>query len=394
MNILFLSFWTPPAVRPRAIAAGKIIPELIWQGVSPVVMTYQTCGEWRIDLPIYKIPEPTKSINKFTRLWNEYRYFNKIFNIAEKIIKKHGINVVFSFSNPQESNILGVLIKKRLGISFVSHFSDPWTDNPYKKFSGLGGWKARVLEKFVVKNSDRIIFTNKTAQDLILKKYSQEIQKRGRVLNHSFKPDEYPQNPQKSEKFVISHIGAFYKERTPEVLFAAVNKISKNNHEVFKKIEIQLVGAENEYGGYGAKEVKELVLKYGLKDAVKIIPVVGYKESLKFMAESDCLVVIDAPFPNSPFLPSKVVDYAGSSTPIIGITPFGSPTSEFLTRLGYWVFENNQASEIAKCLENLISGNLKPTVNKKFLEDFEIKNIVAKLIAYLSDVVKNYEEKN
>ena len=153
-----------------------------------------------------------------------------------------------------------------------------------------------------------------------------------------------------------------------------------------------LVGAENEYGGYGAQKLNELINSYGLAAKIKTTPVVEYKESLKLMKESDCLVVIDAPFEKSPFFPSKAVEYAGAEKPTLGITPKDSPTAKFLEKLGFWHFEHNQIDEITRCVEGLVLGTLYAEVNKKFLEQFEVKNVVAKLIEYYQEVVlKNYE---
>lgn len=394
MRPLILSFWTPPAVRPRAIMAGKIIPELVRQGEEPVVMTYETCGDWNAGFTIYKIPEPYKAktknllLRKIFSLWNERHYFNDLVRDAKKIIKKHDINVIFSFSNPQESNILGAMLKKRLGIPFISHFSDPWVDNPYKHFSGFGGLKARMLEKFVIENSDRIMFTNPQALKLVMQKYPKKFQEKARVMPHSFDSSEYPEIGKKAGKFVISHIGAFYKERTPEPLFEAVKKISDENPALSDKLEIKLVGAENDYTGYGEERLKELINKYGFMGIVKIIPVVSYRESLKFMKEADCLVVIDADFKNSPFFPSKAVDYAGSGTPIIGITPKESPTADFLQKLGYHSFEIDQVNGLARHLSDIISGNAIIKINKEFLNRFEVKNTVKDLISQFNEVLK------
>lgn len=365
-------------MRPRAIAAGKIIPELIRQGISPVIMTYQTCGEWGIDLPIYKIEEPPKSTNKFTRLWSEYRYFNKIFSVAEKIIKKHGINVVFSFSNPQESNILGAFIKKRLGIPFVSHFSDPWTDNPYKKFSGLSGVKARFLERFVIKNSDRVVFTNQVALDLVMKKYPNSWRAKAVVISHAFDPRQYPLSPtiggtKRKDTFVISHIGSFNTKRSPETLIDALEKLVP---EIRARIVIRFIGAQNEYVEYRDERFKKWIL-----------PVVSYKESLSAMKDSNLLVIIDAPLVNSPFLPSKVVDYAGSGTAIIAITPSGSPTFEFVKRLGYWAFDNSDVAGIAECIEGVVRGTLYPKVDSAFLNKFEVDFIAARFIALFQEII-------
>lgn len=378
LKLLVLSFWTPPAVRPRAIAAGKIIPELVRQGVSPVIMTYQTCGEWEIDLPTYKIEEPKRSSGKILGLLSEIKYYFYLFNLTKKIIKKHGINIVFSFSNPQESNILGALIKKRLGIPFASHFSDPWTDNPYKTFSGLSSIKARFLERFVIKNSDRVVFTNQVALDLVMKKYSNSWRAKVVVISHAFDSRQYPLSPaiggtKWKDTFVISHIGSFNKKRTPEALILALERLAP---EVRARIEIRFIGAQNEYVEYHDERFKKWIL-----------PVVSYKESLSAMKDSNLLVIIDAPLVNSPFLPSKVVDYAGSGTAIIAITPTGSPTFEFVKRLGYWAFDNSDVAGIAECIDGVVRGTLHPEVDSAFLKQFEVGFVAARFIALFQEIV-------
>ena len=240
-KILCLSFWTPPIVRPQSILIGKMIPEWQKQGLEPVIMTYNICGNWQIGRPIYKIPQfkikkwQTKIPGLIILL--EYLYYQKLFETAKKIIKKHEINLVFSFANPQDSNILGAMIKARLGIPFVSHFSDPWLDNPYKSFSKMKTWLVRKMEKYIVSQSDEIIFTNQKALELVMRKYPAEDFKKAFVIPHCYREADYPPAEKESPKFTLSYIGAFYKERNPAMLFVALRDIIKKNPES-KKINI------------------------------------------------------------------------------------------------------------------------------------------------------------
>jgi len=390
-KILVLSFWTPPLIRPRAILIGKMIPEWIRQGISPVIVTYDNSGEWNINVPIYKIPilNSIKGIwgNFLSRNFNEYLYYRRLFKQVKNIIKERNIEVVFSFSNPQASNILGAMIRKKLGIKFISHFSDPWYDNPYKSFSGMGARKVLFLEKFIIKNSDSIIFTNFQALDLVMKKYPNSWKKKATVISHSYNPKEYPEDDHKiKDEFVISHIGAFYKERNPEMLFQALSLLKKNKG--FLKFKIKLIGGINQYTGYSEQKLKDLVKTYNLEKETEIFSSVDYQESLRQMMISDCLVVIDANFFPSPFLPSKVVDYAGARKIIIGITPKGSPTDDFLSNLGFKTFSYGKIKEMTDYLENLINKKEKVMINDKFLKKYEIENTTRDLINIFKEVLK------
>jgi len=391
---LCLSFWTPPLVRPQSILIGKMIPEWLSQGLNPVIITYDVCGDWSIDLPVYKF-SPYK-INKYLakifpiRLFLRYFYFKKLFWQAKKIIKKHNINIVFSFSNPQESNILGAMLKKKLGIKFISHFSDPWYDNPYKFFSGLAGKKVLAQEKFVIKNSDKVIFTNEAAKDLVMKKYPENWTEKTGVVPHCFDLKDYPEaKKEDSDKFIISYIGAFYKKRNPEPLLQALQKIINKRPDFIRKFKIELIGATNDYAGYNIKSIEDMAARYGLKGNVEVIPPVSYKESLKYMKLSDCLVVIDADMSGSPFLPSKVVDYAGSGNNILGITPKNSPTAQFIKDLGCKSFSYDQVDELAEYLQKLISGEINIEINREFLNKYSVQNTTVKLIKQFNEVLNN-----
>ena len=80
---LCLSFRTPPAVRPQSILIGKMIPEWINQGLKPVVINYDSNGDWDIDLPLYSLAQfrVNRYVNKLLPIKHflEDRYYKKIF---------------------------------------------------------------------------------------------------------------------------------------------------------------------------------------------------------------------------------------------------------------------------------------------------------------------------
>lgn len=391
---LCLSFWTPPLVRPQAILIGKMIPEWMRQGVKPVIITYETgAADWEISAEVYKIPQfkmnrVLSRIAPLRRLkWNGY--YKKVAEVSEEIMKKHGCNIVFSFANPQDSNIVGAIMKKKTNIPFIAHFSDPWFDNVYKSFSGRAAKRAFNQEKFVIDQCDKVIFITKETKRLVMKKYPAEYMRKAEIIPHCYDLKDYPEIQKNTGgKFVISYIGAFYKQRNPEVLFRALQIVKDKGINNFI---IQLVGSANPYAGYSEEKVNNLVEKYGLKEHIEIIPVVPYKESLKLMKESDCLVVIDADVPDSPFLTSKVVDYAGNGSTIVGITPDNSPTAQFLANLGYRSFNYNQALELSEYLEKLIKEEVKIKINENYLAQFDVKATTQKLINIFKKEISDKE---
>jgi len=390
LKILCLSFWTPPIVRPQSILIGKMIKEWIRQGVRPVILTYDICGDWGIDLPIYKIHQmsvfkPFLKIPGAVTIF-EYFYYQKLFRIAKKIIEKYQIDLVFSFANPQASNILGAMISKKLKIRYISHFSDPWFDNPLRTFSFLAAKKVQFLENFVIKNSDRVIFITEEARQLVMKKYSQADREKARVIPHCFDPKDYPDVQKSGGKYIFSYIGAFYTDRNPKIIFEAFrNLLGKERTK--DRFKLFLIGASLDYARYKT-DLKEMAKSYGLEGIVESIPTVDYKKSLEYMKLSDCLIVLDADFPNSPFLPSKAVDYAASGTTVVGITPQNSSTAKFLSELGYKSFNYSQVDELADYFYKLIVGETKEKINLDYLSQFNVAATSAKLIAQFKEALK------
>lgn len=394
VRVLCLSFWAPPLVRPRAIAAGKVVPELIRQGAELVIVRYENSEPWEIGAPLYSVPEFEGGgvLQKFSlgRALLERRYYEKVFSVIAGIADRHKPDLVFSFSNPQQSNIVGAMLKKRLGIPFVSHFSDPFADNPYKTFSFLGGRKVRDQERFIIRGSDRVVFTNKAAMDLVMRKYPALWRAKARVIPHCFDPNEYPQESERkldTDQFVFRHVGAFYKKRNPECFFEVLSLLLGEKPGLREHIRLELVGAVNSYTDYSQERLDMAVARYGLGDIVSILPAISYKESLAAMESADCLIAIDADVPESPFLPSKVVDYAGSGKPIVGITPSGSPTAEFLDGAGYRSFPYRALESLAEYLENIMDGTLQTAPNGDYLMRFDVKNVVAQLLKEFIEVL-------
>jgi len=384
LKVLCLGFWSPPLIRPRAILLGKIIPEWLNQGIKPVVVTYDNGGQWNVEAPVYRISQFGQrgklKQNFFIRSVSKYFYYRRLTKEIAILIEKHKINLIFSFAIPQESNILGAMLKRKTGIKFISHFSDPWYDNPYKIFKGFNARKVLKLERFIIKNSSRVIFTNRQAKELVMKKYPLGWGSKALVVSHCYDPKDYPLKENLAEEpgkeYLFSYVGAFYKERNPEILFKIFSRLKQNKN--IRKFKFRLIGGVNEYAGYSESELKKKIKEYGLEEIVEIIPTVSHRESLRYMVESDCLITIDANFSNSPFLPSKVIDYVGSKKPILGITPKGSPTEELLESVGYKNFTYGQEEQLEKYLTELLEGKIKNN-NSVLLNKFSVQAITAKL---------------
>jgi glycosyltransferase involved in cell wall biosynthesis len=393
LRVLCISFWTPPKVRPQAILLGKMIPEWIRQGVTPVLLSLRREERWGIAIPQYYLPTAPRYASylpAFLRSIIHNFYYERWVRITEKIIREERIDVVFSFANPQECNILGAMLHKKTKVPFVSHFSDPWYDNHYKEFTPEDAEEVLQSERSIIEQSDRVLFTNQPALDLVMKKYPAEWKKKAAVIPHCYNKADYPvrvAEVTKAPPYRLSYIGAFYQLRTPEIFFKALQALLQKRPELRGMFEIELIGAANPYAGYSMQQLEELLAVYDLREYAHIVPSVSYQESLRRMVESDLLLVIDADISESPYLPSKVIDYIGSDTPVVGITPKGSPTEGVLRAAGYWSFPYEEVEHLVEFFEEWLSGKIESKRDQEFIDQYAVASTSKQLIAHFTSLV-------
>ena len=272
--------------------------------------------------------------------------------------------IVISFAQPWTSH-LAVLAAKRdyPGLKWAAHFSDPWVDSPYFTETEIKKRDAaRQLEREIIGRADAVVFVTEETADLVMQKYPSDWRRKVRVIPHlldlSFPLVPEPQHPV-SDRLQFVHAGSLYEgTRAPTGLFQALVELKQGHSAAIQPLHFHFVG-------WPGSRVIQFLSEMGLEDCVSWTEPLYYSRSLKEMADANVLVVIDADFEVSPFLPSKIFDYLLFDRPILGLTPPGSATARFLRQLGYPCAAPNNVKEIKNILLMTIdawkAGRLKPT---------------------------------
>lgn len=389
-NIMVISLWSPPEIRPQAFLIDKLIKEWHKQNFSPILVSYESSQKSvlpckHITIPQYK---PLKFFNRTTSLCGWHKLLFHIASILrlKRITKQHKIKLIFSFSNPIDSNIWTTFINIITEIPFIAHFSDPFVNNPLKSVSGFQNKLNIWLEKTIMYRSLKLVFTNESQRHLMLKYYPKSISEKSYVFPHAYDPALYKnRNPKtvKSEHIRINHIGALYKNRTPETVFKAIQCLDKHEQS---KLSLHFIGGINPYSGYSLDAFNALISKYNLNLNIEIEAPISYQESLHKMCEADVLLVIDPPLENSPFLPSKLIDYIGSKTPILAITPPNSPTQKALKELNHPTYSHQDVDNIAKELKNMITSPSHTTETST--ENYSIRTVAKQWISLFQSAIQ------
>ncbi|MFA4848778.1 MAG: glycosyltransferase [Methanoregula sp.] len=366
-KVLFISYAFPPALNPESIQSSRYVKYLScnnWQS-SVVCADYQTLFSKSVDvdlinsLPsdvaVYPVqPQGPLFVNQFLSYDllrypdGKIRWYKPAVKKALSLIQKNDFDVIHSWAMDLVSNLVGLKLKEETGLPWISHFSDPWVDNPYHFYGPLSRYFNLKWEKNVMKNSDMIVFVSEETKKLVLKKYPDKIHEKCIVIPHCFDAEIIAQLPETKKpdktKFTLTYTGNFYLQRSPRGLFISLKNLLLKRPELKNHLNIQIVGKlPNHY--------KRLVQQLHLEKIVTITGTVPYLESLQYLKNADVLLVIDAPSKTpSVFLPLKLIEYIGFKKPILGITPLEGESASLIRSLRGCVVSPDDIPGIEKAI--------------------------------------------
>lgn len=278
-------------------------------------------------------------------------------------------DVLVSFGQPMSAHLAALKVKRRTGMPWIAHFSDPWKRNSFRTNHPLSRLLDPSSEKKVLDAADHLIFTSEESRVLVLEGYPRGYLAKSSVLPHSFDPGLYgTATPSHHGKRRLVHVGNFYGHRTPDAFLEAIACLSTSRPKVLEDVELH-------FYGHISPDVRERALRHPIGSAtLQIHGSVPYLESLTRMKEADGLILIDADADRSVFLPSKLVDYLGAGRPIFGVTPLGT-SANLLRSLGYRQVSPRDPETIARELELFLAEDAPRTRDSGILAQFDARKI-------------------
>lgn len=410
MDLLAVSYMLPPNLYPQAIQVGRMLHNLparvgvvcgqVRQFASGLdcypdfdarlsyrleVPFVPRLSGWAHRLAFYGIPFYARSPDEF-RSWVPSAEKAVLDHFARNPAKPQAL---LTFGEPMSDHLLGLRLKQKLALPWVAHFSDPWSDNPFRRRFFLSNLVNRRCEAQVVRHADRVIFTSQETLDLVMRKYPGEWRSKARVLPHAFEPALYGERQREGDNsIVLRYLGNFYGNRSPLPLFKALAILHRESPALLDCVRVELVGH------VPARMFLNSVYKGLPAGLIRTVATVPYRQSLRLMSDADLLLVIDAPEDVSVFLPSKLVDYLGAGVPIFGIVPPGA-SAKLISQIGGAVANPRDLDAVVKALRGALvhareerqSGRLCSWGNEQVRAEYRAERVSARLQDIVSEVV-------
>lgn len=355
----------------------EVIKLPIWEPYS-IVEKFKGKGSQQSDL----VRTKKKSLFNRFLLWVRGNFFipdPRVFwvkpavKVLEDIIASNDIDVIITTGPPHSMHLIGLKLKKKLGIKWVADFRDPWSkwdllDRFY--LSGLARSRHETLEKQVLMSADRVI--------AVSDHYANELAEIGgksvTVITNGFDEEEFSTVPEElvPTSFIIRHIGVVDELRDPRPCLKALKALAEDGYPY----NIEFIGNVN-------KSLKAEVQQDNvLKDLVSFKPYVPHAEVLKVLRQSAVLLLILAHSKNaSGNIPGKLFEYMAAGRPVLAIGSTSGDSAGIIRKAeAGFICENDDIEGIKAAIKQLDQEFKTGKMNKsRQISQFSRRNLSKKL---------------
>ena len=323
----------------------------------------------------------------------------------EKNYASRKYECIMTRSTPPESILVGKEIKRRYPeIKWLASLADPVANNPYElkayiDDNDLLSEKQKKYYRDVLKSTDlrEIEVLEKRTEGGIqllakLKKWELDVLREADLiispsvtqlryicdgnwnqkffaLPHSYDETFYSQETisHENKRIKLRYIGYSDTLRSLKPIVEAVKRLKDENYEYLDKLDIEFIGSI-------PREISDMIMNFYLYDYIKVLPSVGYYDSLRLMQTADWLIHVDAffgfvPTGGSVFFAGKLADYMGANKPILALTGKESPADTIVKNYGGVSCYPWKHADIEKALKD-IAEDFYPAIDGEYRNQY------------------------
>jgi glycosyltransferase involved in cell wall biosynthesis len=280
--------------------------------------------------------------------WNRYAY-----RAAKALIKNHDIKKIITTGPPHSTHLVGLQLKKELGVKWMADFRDPWGELYYNQLlyrTRRSKRTDRQLEELVLGEADVVLTVGPGMHDLLAAKVKDR--EKIKVIYNGYDDelfDAVQAKPLSRDEIVITHIGLLSETQPIDALLIALKSIFSAHPSLGKKLVFQAAGKVSEV-------ILDAIKKHLPSLQVRLLGYVPHGEAVRIMKESHMLLNSIPQADNTRFIVSgKTMEYIASGRPILGL---GDPEGD-AARL---IHQFNDCRVIAREETDAIEAFLKPVL--------------------------------
>lgn len=287
------------------------------------------------------IPDPRRGWNRWAK------------REAIKLCKSEDFDAVITTSPPHSTQLIGLHLKRKLGIRWIVDFRDPWTQIFYYNSLGhsqLSRWIDRRYEKSVVTEADHILHVGDTMKEMLSAEHPIS-QRKSTVIHNGFDERDFMHIvPEVNEStFDIAYTGTLSSMYNFQPLFRAIDACQLRNSNVRFRI-----------AGQVPLEIQHEI--QGMCSRVEFVGELPHDQITSVQVNADLLLVILADVDHAGYILSgKVFEYLRAGNRILCLGPKDGDAAAVISKCKAGkTFERDEEAEmedfILQCIEEKQRG--------------------------------------
>lgn len=247
-----------------------------------------------------------------------------------RYLKENPVDVVVTTGPPHSMHLIGLGLKKRCQLPWLSDFRDPWTNIDFYhelRLTKLADWYHHKLEREVIQTADCVLVVSQQ-----MKQDFSDLGGRNLwVLTNGFDSDDISNGETQSDNdnsFSICYVGTMNAARNPIVLWQALSKMCSTSKEFAQKLKIVMAGQID-------ISVTNTIKSLNLEGNFEYLGLLPHDKALELQKSSQVLLLVVNNTPNAKgIVTGKFFEYLAVGKRILAIGPTDGDLAEIIRETG------------------------------------------------------------
>ncbi|HYF66859.1 MAG TPA: glycosyl transferase [Ohtaekwangia sp.] len=245
-------------------------------------------------------------------------------------IRDNEISTIITTGPPHSIHLIGLRLKKKAPhIKWVADFRDPWSEwglldsLMVGKLARMGH---RALEKKVLTAADVVT----TITPFYVRRFEALSGRKVELLTNGYDEDDFKTLAiQKTDKFVIRHVGIVNEKCNPRPSMLALKNLMNENEKLSALVHVDFVGEVH-------PDFKRFVTEdETLRRITTFTPPVPHKDLIKLYNTSSLLLLILTGYKDAAgYMPGKLFEYIATGLPVLGVGPNEGDAAKLMRQAG------------------------------------------------------------
>lgn len=311
-------------------------------------------------------------------------WVNPSYRYLKALIKKEDIQIVITTGPPHSVHLIGLKLRKALGIKWISDFRDPFSRLDFLDTYGISDRnrnKYYQLEDQILDKSDLVLATSYSMHQMLrpfdLDKF--------KTITNGYDQEDFKgiETHKKDQTWRIYHAGLLNEVRNPKNLWMAIKELI-SEREI--DLEIHLAGI-----------IDPSIISYLQSDTVlsKVIKIEGYKshqEVINDYYQANLLLLLINNSDNSVVnIPGKLFEYLQCKKTVLSLGSADADAHKILENVGgHYTCAYEDKDHIKRALKSAYDNRTSPILNEESTTQFSRKHLTGILAQEMQDLLTEY----